>query len=455
MKSYLKFLSRNKLYTLIEAAGLVVSLAFVILIGTYVWQQYSAAYAHPDHNRIYVLTEQRTFGSGYYDKEDIDSNIPEVEISTRYSFATVPLEINDRTLNEVPVMEVDKEFFELFPCTFIEGSADIFDDAFNVVVTRSFANTLTSGSEGVIGMTFVKSREEGKVFRIAAVIEDLDNPIFPSTDIIFNQKNSMDIFSEIPRYMASGFCVTLFRVAENTDRELLQEKLFAQFEENYSDFNVPVLHDLDELYFYEHPHHQLIYTDLATLRMLVVVVLALLASAVMNYINLTFALSGKRANEIATRRLMGAARKDIFMKNIMESVTFTMVCFILALLLALALEPMMNTLLGLNTKHSLPIAIRLTPAYIAVWIFSVTALGLLAGLVPSVHASHFKPIDVIKGGFRLQSKMLFSKCFIVVQNVISVVLISMAILMEAQLSHMIDRPMNTRTDNLFFMNITC
>ncbi len=30
MKSYLKFLSRNKLYTAIEAVGLAVSLAFVI-----------------------------------------------------------------------------------------------------------------------------------------------------------------------------------------------------------------------------------------------------------------------------------------------------------------------------------------------------------------------------------------------------------------------------------------
>ena len=40
MKSYLKFLSRNKLYTAIEAVGLAVSLAFVIIIGSYVWQQY-------------------------------------------------------------------------------------------------------------------------------------------------------------------------------------------------------------------------------------------------------------------------------------------------------------------------------------------------------------------------------------------------------------------------------
>ena len=45
MKSYLKFLSRNKLYTAIEFVGLAVSLAFVILIGSFVWQQYAVALA--------------------------------------------------------------------------------------------------------------------------------------------------------------------------------------------------------------------------------------------------------------------------------------------------------------------------------------------------------------------------------------------------------------------------
>ncbi len=38
MKSYLRFLSRNKLYTLINIAGLVVSLMFVILLGDYAWR---------------------------------------------------------------------------------------------------------------------------------------------------------------------------------------------------------------------------------------------------------------------------------------------------------------------------------------------------------------------------------------------------------------------------------
>ena len=54
MKSYLKFLSRNKLYTAIEAVGLAVSLAFVIIIGSYVWQQFAVTREHPDRERAYV-----------------------------------------------------------------------------------------------------------------------------------------------------------------------------------------------------------------------------------------------------------------------------------------------------------------------------------------------------------------------------------------------------------------
>ncbi|MBR5108262.1 MAG: ABC transporter permease, partial [Bacteroidales bacterium] len=55
MKSYLKFLSRNKLYTAIEAVGLAVSLAFVILIGSYVRQQWQVARGYPEWKKTYAV----------------------------------------------------------------------------------------------------------------------------------------------------------------------------------------------------------------------------------------------------------------------------------------------------------------------------------------------------------------------------------------------------------------
>ena len=55
MKSYLRFLSRNSLYAVIMAVGLSVSLAFVIIMSCYVWQQYRVGRQYPDYENIYIL----------------------------------------------------------------------------------------------------------------------------------------------------------------------------------------------------------------------------------------------------------------------------------------------------------------------------------------------------------------------------------------------------------------
>ena len=47
MKSYLRFLSRNKLYTAIEVVGLSVALAFVLVTGCFVWEVYTKTWDIP------------------------------------------------------------------------------------------------------------------------------------------------------------------------------------------------------------------------------------------------------------------------------------------------------------------------------------------------------------------------------------------------------------------------
>ena len=83
MKSYLRFLGRNKLYTAIMAVGLSVSLAFVLLIGTYVWQQYMTSRNVKDYDRIWTVGMD---GMGYPRTgmylgaaEVMKQNIPEIE----------------------------------------------------------------------------------------------------------------------------------------------------------------------------------------------------------------------------------------------------------------------------------------------------------------------------------------------------------------------------------------
>ena len=79
MKSYFRFLSRNKLYTIINIAGLVVSLMFIILMGDYTWRQYSIDSWHKNADRIYLTGNEKMFYMWPQAAEEIKNQCPEVE----------------------------------------------------------------------------------------------------------------------------------------------------------------------------------------------------------------------------------------------------------------------------------------------------------------------------------------------------------------------------------------
>ena len=83
MKSYLKFLSRNKLYTAIEAVGLIVSLAFVLLTGHYVWTQRQMTRNVPDYKDVYTFyrttSGQSGIGQSWGFAYQARESVPEVE----------------------------------------------------------------------------------------------------------------------------------------------------------------------------------------------------------------------------------------------------------------------------------------------------------------------------------------------------------------------------------------
>ena len=79
MKSYFRFLSRNKLYTLINVVGLVVSLMFIILLGDYTWRQFTIDSWHKQAERIVLVGNQDYFFMCPQAGVDIKAMCPEVE----------------------------------------------------------------------------------------------------------------------------------------------------------------------------------------------------------------------------------------------------------------------------------------------------------------------------------------------------------------------------------------
>lgn len=114
MKSYLRFLSRNKLYTAIEVVGLSVALAFVLIIGSYVWQEYSISRENPDYERIYIPTQPMPYGIF----EPMKEQIPEIEkITLVNSFDDIVMECDDERL-VTRGLAVRGDFFDIFDYEF-------------------------------------------------------------------------------------------------------------------------------------------------------------------------------------------------------------------------------------------------------------------------------------------------------------------------------------------------
>ena len=451
MKSYLKFLSRNKLYTAVEAVGLGVSLAFVILIGSYVRQQYGITRENPDADRIYCLGTPDMLALSFWDKESLESQVPEIEAISRFGASEESIATFNGSPWWVSSCDVDPGFFDLFPYyRILEGSLDGFAEGSGALVSRSFAARIRKGEESLIGMPLKLDDDD---YVICGIVEDFRNTLFPYHDIVVSSANSLYNKAGITPFHSLGSHLTFFRRQSGTDETAFKEKVLEICRKNYAGImNETTVYPLKEIFF--HPHNWLLNKgNLTMLRLLTVVVLLLLLSAIFNYVNLNMALVGKRAKEMATRRLLGAQKREIIGKYIAESILFTTVAFGFAVLIAYACVPMMNRLLA-SSEPSRDIALRFlaNPAYLAAYAAGIFLLGSLSGLIPAMMASKFQPIDVIRGSFRRFNKQILSKVFIVIQNVLAVVLISLAVVMEAQMRHMVNRPVHATTRDRYLLH---
>ena len=450
MKSYLRFISRNKLYTAIEVVGLSIALAFVLLIGTFVWQQYSVARNCEDYKRIYSIGrntgERKILGLRYDAPGILLDKVPEIEEACCYyeiyEYESLT-QLNGTAINCESAC-ADKAFFDMFGIRFLNGSADVFDNVNNAVVSESFANA-HGGADKILGSHISRN---GQDMVVVGVVEDFDNVMFSQCDIIYN------IWMRgTPRsYVHDSY--TFVKLREGVRLEDIKEKIHAEvgkiFDSAPFDLGyTPMIWRYDEVFFDGAADFNecLNNADSRTLKIMLAVVLILLFSAMINFINLSAAMSGKRIKEMATRMVAGADKKSIFRKYVLESVALSVFCTAMAILIAVAVEPSVNDLM----QSDIPIRIRFSPICIFIYLISGILIGLAASILPAAIGMSVDPMSVLKGQYKADSKRVFSKIFIGLQNAVSIVLIALALMMELQMKHLSEKPVGAEIEDLYYL----
>lgn len=479
MKYFFRFLKNNPLYAVINVVGLALSLMFVILIGDYTYRQFSIDKWHRNHERIYVLgTENRNSLMSWPDcAHSLKDRYPEVEDVCCVYMHNGKIKHEDRVYEEAQgdnagnIMLADSNFFRFFDFKMIEGDRETaLDSPEKCVVTESLAKALFPDGNAlgqplqIEGTRYVfVSDDNGDpydsslVYTVSGVIKDLDKTVLLNeTAVIANFERAPQVLGYRLRndLMASGplgSTLSFLMLRPGASLEDKIEDLTSYCIESIPVFNFygntkAAIIPLDDLMFAPQNTGAGLQTgDKSLLGILLAVVLAILMFAVTNYINLTVANTGFRAKEMATRRLLGSDGLGISLELIGESTLMVFISFIIGGALALLLEDKVAVLF----KGKIDILKDINFSTVSVSLLFIVLTGIISGIMPTISLSKYKPIDVVKGSFRYHSKMVLSRIFIILQNVITMTMMAATLTILLQMSHLVKAPLGYNTENIF------
>jgi putative ABC transport system permease protein len=446
-KSSLVFWSRNKTYSFICLFGLIVSLIFVIIISNYTKNELSTDNYHSKAARIYVLGSEGIYGCAYKLADHLLDRYPEFEkICVCAANQSAPIAVGENKYN-VDILFADTTFFELFDFELLIGTQKTALVAMNsTLISEKFANTAFAGQDPLGKILNLN----GLDVQITGVYKNIENSLFPNHEVLIRMEQIAHFNSSMcdPDMSNAGSSVMFILVKEGTDITAKIPDMLELFKEIYwpykGHWQKVILTSLRDVYFSDIPINNFNQGNKTFVLILISVSLAILIFAIINYINLTVAQSGFRAKEMASRRLLGASRFSIFSKLISESLLITFIAYFIALFLAIELEKSAGNLLGTE----LSITGNFTYEFLVINLFIVAVIGIISGVIPAWIISNFKPIEVVKGTFTYKSKMVFSKVFITIQNVITIALITCTLIMFLQIRYILKADLGYQTEKI-------
>lgn len=448
------------MYTAIEVVGLAVALAFVLFIATFVAGELGYDKDLKEIENIYVGHEEEFTIMSYTVGDILKESYPQIEdvcsfLSTNViSGLQMEVIVGEETLPQNAIM-ARSNFFEFFTFPFIKGVREnVLLEQNAAVISESFANRHFPDASPIGHTLAINVAGNRADLIIKGVYKDIERSVFPNVDVIYNVEQLKTLYPSLLRE-GNGTATHFYRLAPGTDieelgnavaeklktRDILYEcGLFSKFFFSpFSQIHYGVCRQ-------HYPFIGRINKDFVML--FAAAGILLLVFALLNYISLTVAQIGFRAKEMATRRLLGEQKWEISSRYIKEAFILTAVSFILAVILIEFFGPHAKILLG----KEISLKENITLEMLACGAAAMFAVSFLAGAIPAMLISRYRPVDVVKGEFSTNSKMMLGKIFIGIQNVVAISVLCVAFAMFVQFKYMLARDNGYTKENIIGIN---
>ena len=446
-------------YSTLNILGLATGMAVALLIGLWVFDQYTYDKSLPDYGRLYRVQrnydsngDTLTFLSTSLKLADaLRNQVPEVEyVAESSGMGSHGLMVGDKKLY-INGGIIGDAFLKMFQYPLVQGNAaTVFKDPYSIVLTQSMAKALF-GNENPVNKTVRFDNEND--LKVTGILKDL--PANSSFNFKFLVPFSyVEQTNEgVRRSRAGSYGNNSYRIYVKLKPGADYAKVYPKIRtiEHTETDNTNAMNSFVTLQPIERWHLYSNYVNgkdtagfLEYVRMFSVIGLLVLLIACINFINLTTARSEKRAKEVGVRKAIGSHRSDLVLQFLIESFLLTLLAFILSLVLVqLALTPF-NTLTG--SKIAIPFS---TIYFWLIMIGCVTLTAVVSGSRPAFYLSSFQPVKVLKGTMQVgKMASLPRKVLVVLQFSCSIALIISTIIIYQQIQHAKSRPSGYDLDRL-------
>ncbi|RIV43866.1 FtsX-like permease family protein [Flagellimonas pelagia] len=449
LKSYLRHLSRNKMYTTVTVLGFALSLTFVLLLGVYIQNELSVDDFHKNRDRIYRLENESVDFSPPI-ATDLKQEYAEIEDFTRVLNVSDRISTSGSQKIKFDYLGVDPSFFNMFSFPLLHGeSEDVLQTEDGIVLSKSMALRLFGTSNAVGKSVFINTDHK---FTVTGIMDDFpENTHFTKQDALVNLGAFKKLWGFDGLFEEYGWCsISIYLMAKpNTNLPAKAPQILENFKKSfwlYQDGIAKTVEftPLKELYFSNKVGSGTKSNSRTMVMVLSAIVFIILLLAVGNYINLTIAQATFRGKEVAVKKLLGGSKKQLIRQLVTESFVLCFAAVLIAFLFAKLLEPTLNSLLETNLNLNQ----ALTPTNIVVALGMLLLIGFISGIVPALKISGFKPIEVVRGELRTKAKSVYAKAFITFQYTVAISLLACSWIILKQTDYLRNKDLGFNKDNI-------
>jgi len=494
LKSYFllawRNIRRNKVSSIINTAGLSISIAAALLIIIFIRYELSYDRFHKDAGRIFQVTlngnmnGQEFFGGNTPPPigQALYSNIPEIESFTRF-YKTNDLVVryannsNDlRYFTEKNVLGADSNFLTLFSFPVQEGSpATALLKPGSVVLTEAMAIKYF-GAENALGKTLLLGGER-KPFVVTAVLKNVpaassvqfdflipmaDNPVVKRMGwswvwrlmvTYVKLRSNIDAGAASVKQIESKFpAVVRVQAASGFSRI---GKPFDEFIKKGGKWDFHLL-PLTRIHLYANAYNMPWLANVSDSKYIWIfscVALFILILACVNFMNLSTAQASKRAKEIGIRKVMGSIRRQLIFQFLAESFVYVIISAVAAFgIVLLLIKPF-------SIIASIPVGAEQIINYfiLGVSLLLIVTVGLLAGIYPAFYMTKFAPVSVLKGNDITKSgkgNTMFRNGLVVFQFAVSTIIIICTLVVYHQLQYFQKTDLGFTKENVVVISST-